>query len=185
MEYWDLYDKNRNPLNKVCQRGIPLNDDEYHIVVSVVTINSQKEILITHRDPSKKIYPNMWEITAGSVISGESSRNAALRELFEETGIKAFDNELINIDTVMGTTKGRYSFVDIYMVKKDIEIKKLKMQPGETTAAKWVSFSKFDEMANEGKIASSSVKRFGIIRNTILEKMVAHNNKLYESQYLI
>ena len=33
MEYWDLYDKNRQKLNKVVKRGDYLKDDEYHLVV--------------------------------------------------------------------------------------------------------------------------------------------------------
>ena len=34
MEYWDLYDKDRNKLNKVVERGQKLSDDEYHLVVN-------------------------------------------------------------------------------------------------------------------------------------------------------
>jgi len=171
LEYWDLYDKNRKPLNKIHQRGVPLNDREYHIVVSVITVNSKNQILITHRDPNKEIYPDLWEITAGSVISGETSINAALRELFEETGINVSADELIKIDTVMGTTKGRLAFIDIYMLKKDIEINELKMQPGETTEAKWGTFEQFEEMAEKGEVARSTAKRFDAVKGMLEENM--------------
>lgn len=30
MEYWDLYDKDKNKLNKIVKRGDYLSDDEYH-----------------------------------------------------------------------------------------------------------------------------------------------------------
>lgn len=30
MEYWDLYDKDKNKLNKTVKRGDYLSDDEYH-----------------------------------------------------------------------------------------------------------------------------------------------------------
>ncbi len=171
LEYWDLYDKNRKPLNKVHQRGIPTNDDEYHIVVSIITINSKKQILVTHRDPNKEIYPNLWEVTGGSVISGETSEDAALRELFEETGIRCSSDRIKKIATVMGTTKGRFSFVDIYITKKDIEIDELTMQPGETTEAKWVTIEQFEEMAKMGKIAESDFKRFNYVKNIVEESM--------------
>ncbi|MCI8804348.1 MAG: NUDIX domain-containing protein [Clostridiales bacterium] len=171
LEYWDLYDKNRKPLNKTHQRGIPLNDDEYHIVVSIITVNSKKQILITRRAPTKEIYPNLWENTGGSVISGETSLNAALRELFEETGITALKDELIKIDTLMGTRKGHFAFVDIYMLKKDIEIDKLKMQPGETTEAKWVTFKQFEEMAEKGEVSGSTAKRLEAVKGIIEKNM--------------
>ena len=171
MELWDLYDKNRKPLNKVHQRGLPMADDEFHIVVSIITVNSKKQILVTHRDPNKEMYPNLWEVTAGSVISGEESRTAALRELFEETGIKINDNELIALKTLKGDTKGRRSFVDVYLVRKDVEIKNLTMQKGETTEAKWVTFSEFEKMAQAGVIAKSAVKRFNTIKPLLLKKL--------------
>lgn len=174
LEYWDLYDKNRKPLNKIHQRGIPLNDGEYHIVVCVITINSKNELLLTHRDPSKEIHPDLWEITAGSAISGETSINAAARELFEETGIDVSEDELIMLDTVVGNTKGRFAFVDIYMIKKDIEIDKLKMQPGETTEAKWVTSSQFKEMAKKGEIAESAIKRLSIVKDLIKNLLRAY-----------
>lgn len=47
MEYWDLYDKNRNKLNKIVKRGDKLADDEYHIVVNVWLKNKNNEFLIS------------------------------------------------------------------------------------------------------------------------------------------
>lgn len=170
MEYWDLYDKNRKPLNKIHKRGLPMQDDEYHIVVSIATINNKNEILITHRDPRKEMYPDMWEITVGSALSGESSECAALRELLEETGIQANPSELILVDTITSRTKGRFSFNDIYFVKKDIKLSELTMQEGETTEARWVTFLQFNKMAENNQIAKSSIKRFDVIRNFLMDK---------------
>ncbi len=167
MEYWDLYDENRKPLNKTHQRGLPQNENEYHIVVLIVTVNSKNQILITHRDPNKESYPNLWEVTVGSALSGETSKKAALRELFEETGIKCKDDELFEISTI----KESAAFIDVYLTKKDIEIENLTMQPGETTEAKWISFSEFDKMAENGYVAGSIVRRLGIVKNLIFEKI--------------
>ena len=43
MEYWDLYDKERNKLNKIVKRGDKLQDDEYHIVINAWIRNSKNE----------------------------------------------------------------------------------------------------------------------------------------------
>jgi len=171
LEYWDLYDKNRKPLNKTHRRGIPLNDGEYHIAVYIVTINSNNQILTTHRSPEKEQYPDLWEITAGSAVSGESSECAALRELFEETGIKASPNELVKIGTLMGNT----AFIDVYMIRKDIDITSLIMQPGETTEAKWVTFEQFTHMVEKKEVAKSVAKRFSAIKKLILTNEIPHN----------
>lgn len=53
MEKWDLYDKNRNKLNKVVNRGDYLSDDEYHLVVNAWIKNDKDEFLITQRNAKK------------------------------------------------------------------------------------------------------------------------------------
>ena len=86
MEYWDLYDKERNKLNKIVKRGDKLQDDEYHIVINAWIRNSKNEFLITQRAANKK-YAFMWECTGGSALKGETSLDAAVREVKEEFGI--------------------------------------------------------------------------------------------------
>ena len=85
MEKWDLYDKNRNKLNKIVDRGSVLSDDEYHLVVNGWVKNDKDEFLITQRAPHKS-FPYMWECTGGSAVSGETSLEAVAREVKEELG---------------------------------------------------------------------------------------------------
>ena len=85
-EMWDLYDKNRNPLNKKVLRGTVLSDDEYHLVVYAWIKNSEGKYLISQR-AKRKAQPLMWECTGGSVKSGENTYQGAIREVSEELGI--------------------------------------------------------------------------------------------------
>lgn len=59
VEYWDLYEKESNKINKIVKRGEKLNDDEYHFVINFWIRNSKNEILITKRSKNKK-YVFMW-----------------------------------------------------------------------------------------------------------------------------
>lgn len=54
MEYWDLYDKDKNKLNKIVKRGDYLSDDEYHLVVNAWIMNDKNELLISQRSAKKK-----------------------------------------------------------------------------------------------------------------------------------
>ena len=56
-EYWDVYDKFRNRTNKIIQRDSAerLKIGEYHIVVTGIIENSNKQILITRRNKNKNI----------------------------------------------------------------------------------------------------------------------------------
>lgn len=161
MEKWDLFDEKRKSLNKTHTRGNKMTMGEYHIVVDIWTVNNDNEILLTLRHPDKEMYPNFWENTGGSIITGESSRTGAVRELFEETGIEVDEKELF----LLGTRKEKTAFVDTYIVRKDILISDLTMQEGETIAAQWVTIDKLDELIRNGDIAIPVIKRLIPLRN--------------------
>lgn len=161
MEKWDLFDEKRQPLNRTHTRGNEMVIGENHIVVDIWTVSSDREILLTLRHPDKEIYPNFWENTGGSVLTGETSRLGAARELFEETGINVKENELV----LLGTRKETTAFVDTYIVRKDIAISDLTMQEGETADAKWVNLEELDQMIVNGDIASPVAERLQPLRS--------------------
>lgn len=66
-ELWELYDKDKNKINKIVKRGDKLNDDEFHIVVNVWIKNKNNEFLITQRSINKS-FPLIWETTGGSAL---------------------------------------------------------------------------------------------------------------------
>lgn len=146
MEYFDLYSINREPLGRKVQRGAPIPFGEYHIVVQVMTVNTNGEILLTQRVP-EKTSGGKWECSGGCAVSGETSRDAAVRELFEETGIKADPDKLRHEWTMVTESMLR----DFYIFVQDVPLSALKLQKIEVCAAKWVSFERFCEMARNGQ----------------------------------
>lgn len=148
-EYWDLYDENRALMGKTHQRGIGLPEGTYHVVVSVWTVNQDNKILLTLRSATKPLFPNRWENTSGAVQQGENSKDAAMRELVEETGIKSLDSEM----SFLGTAVKMDSFVDIFLVRKDLDPSSITLQDGETTDYKWVSYQELKQIDEQGKLA--------------------------------
>ncbi len=45
-------------------------------------------MLLVHRSPSKRAYPNVWDLPGGVVEAGESELDALRRELHEELGVR-------------------------------------------------------------------------------------------------
>ena len=88
MELWDLYDENRIPTGETHVRGERIPEGSYHLVVHVWIRNERGEYLISRRSASRPTYPLLWECVGGSVLAGEDSRSAALRETLEEVGIR-------------------------------------------------------------------------------------------------
>ncbi len=159
-EIWDLYDRDRNPLGITHIRGQYLKSGTYHIAVGIWTVNSKNEVLLTLRSPLKRDWPNVWENTAGSLVHGETSRQGAVRELYEETGIKISEDELF----FLGTERGRNAIGDCYIVRNDTALEDIVFQEGETCDAKWVSLSELDKMIEEGLVAPPVARRLRKIR---------------------
>lgn len=152
-EYFDLYSADRLPLGRKIRRGEPIPHGEYHIVVQIMTVNNNGEILLTQRVP-EKTSGGRWECSGGCVIAGETSRQAAVRELFEETGLQVCTNE-IRLEWTLTTDS---MLRDFYIVRKNTPLESMTLQAVEVCAAKWVSFERLTEMARQGETTRTVTK---------------------------
>ena len=165
MELWDIYDGDRRFLGRTRERGKWLTEGEFHIVVGAWILNRNGKILLTLRHPEKETYPNMWENTGGAVQSGEDSLSAIIREIWEETGIRASEDEL----KLVGTVKGKRNFVDVYVLYKDMGDEPIRLQAGETADYRWVRLEELDKMAKSGALADPIAQRFQAFSETLRE----------------
>ncbi len=86
-EVWNAYDLNRNQLPHLLVRGEKIPEGQFHLCVNVLVRHQDGDILFMRRSANKSLYPGYYEFGAGgSVLAGEDSQTAALRELEEETG---------------------------------------------------------------------------------------------------
>lgn len=148
-----MYTADRQPLGHKIQRGAPIPRGEYHIVVQIMTVNRKGEILLTQRVP-EKTSGGKWECSGGCAISGETSREAAVRELREETGLIVTPDE-IDVEWTLTTDS---MLRDFYIVTKDARLESLKLQITEVCAAKWVSFDRLEEMVHTGQTTRTVAK---------------------------
>ena len=85
----------------------------------------------------------MWDITAGgSALAGDTSQQAASRELMEEVGI---DYNLEGMRPAM-TIYFDGGFNDIYTINTDVDIDKLQLQTSEVEQVKWATEEEILEM---------------------------------------
>lgn len=171
MEIWDLLDKNRRPLGLTHPRGrqYPMPPHTYHTVVTVFTVDANNRILLTLRAPTKGMYPNYWEFTGGSGVSGEESLTSAHRELLEETGIDCPEEELI----LLGTLREPSAFMDCYLCRLDQagEDVTVTLQAGETVDFQWVAFCEMETMIHKGLIPPPCAMRYGFVKQKLTEIM--------------
>lgn len=142
MEHWDLFDRNGVSLGRTIRRGERLRAGEHHKVVHIWVVNSVDRVLIQRRSKHRKLMPNIWAVTSGSVIAGEESPDAARRELSEELGIQLPDAEF----EFLGRLVRRNSLCDVFLVRRDIAVPDMRLQREEVSQARWVTVAQLAEM---------------------------------------
>lgn len=147
MEFNDIYDENRNLTGRTHRRGTPWQPGEYGLVVCVWVYDGRGHLLLTRR-AKEKSFAGTWENSGGAARAGETSRQAIVRELYEETGIQAEEEEF----ELLSTQRDRNTFYDFYCLKRQVRLKDIRLQPGETDDVMWASFGKVRWMVRTGKI---------------------------------
>ena len=142
-ELLDVYDKNKKLTGKIIDRKSIelLNDNEYVITVHCFIINLSNQILVTQRSLTKN-RGGKWEETHGALRTGETSVEGIKRELKEEIGLDVQISELRLIKTFIRKNKIR----DVYILKKNIPLKKIKLNDGEVMNCKYVDLEEFKKM---------------------------------------
>ena len=147
MEFNDIYDKDRNLTGRVHRRGTRWHPGEYGLVVCVWVYDGKGNVLLTRRAKGKS-FAGTWENSGGAAQAGENSRQAIARELFEETGIRAGEDEF----ELIGSDRDRNTHFDFYCIKRTTPLTKIVLLPGETDGVQWASFEQVREMVRTGEI---------------------------------
>ena len=165
MELNDIYDKERNLTGRTHRRGTPWRNGEYGLVVCVWVYDGKGKLLMTRRAPEKS-FAGTWENSGGAALAGETSLQAICRELREETGIVAQPEEFELLDT----GRDRSAHYDFYCLRRSSADTEIILQPGETDAAKWVTFDQVHDMIEKKQICKVIANQFLLQEPQLLKK---------------
>ena len=172
-EMWDAFDEHENYLGYQIKRSMAkdLPEGVYHIVVMVYTKTSDGKILVTQR-ARNKTYPLKWEITGGSIVTGETPVEGAARELSEETGIlqtlENFREIYVHVDKI------RHCIYHCYLacIPKEVPVK---LQIGETMDYRFLDFTEFNKLVLSDRFVLSEQSRY-ILHKELMEEVLNENN---------
>ena len=155
LEWNDIYDENRVLTGRLHRRGKPWKSGEYGLVVCVWVYDGRGRLLLTRRAAGKS-FAGTWENSGGAAKAGETSLQAIRRELFEETGIEAAEQEF----ELLESGRDKSTFYDFYCLKRRVPLDEIRLQPGETDDVMWASFGKVHWMIRTGKICRIIAHQF-------------------------
>lgn len=168
MERLDMYDENRCRTGVVRLRDEPRKPGEYALAVCVWVYDGKGNVLLTRRAP-EKTFAGTWENSGGAAQAGEDSLTAIVRELWEETGIRAQADEF----EYLSSSQSENFFFDHYCLHRDVPLSQITLLPGETDDVMWASFEKVHEMIKTKKICHIIAEQFLQMEGELLKRQTA------------
>jgi len=148
----DLYNINREKLGRIIA-GDKVPDGQYYVTVIIFIQNDERQFLIQKRSDSKG---GKWAFTGGHPKAGKSSKQGAIEEIHEELGIDMSEDYLKLFRTV--TTED--DFVDLYYLRKNIDLEILNLQKEEVNQVKWATAEEIEEMVENKDFMDEHVPFF-------------------------
>lgn len=158
LELWDVYNKNLEKIEgKTAVRGEPLNNGEYHLVISAWIRNSKGEFLVSRRSEIKP-HAGMIETVTGSAIKGEDSITSILREIKEEVGLDFQPEELTRIGRTVH--EDHCSFVaDIWLAERDVDLSEI-VNNEEVSETFWLSRNEVRDLVMSDNFFNAYVHKY-------------------------
>ena len=132
-----------------------------HGIGAIALIDKDAKLLIQKRSANKKNEPNKWDLSGtGHIDIDETPEQAAVRELFEETGIKVEIEEIKLIDTYLNKVKlDKDTFINhytyLFLVQKDIDINNIQTQESEVSSTIFVNKKKYNALFNNKEMVEA------------------------------
>ncbi len=135
----------------------------WHLAVHCWIINPNGELLIQKRAATKESSPNQWDISAaGHVLANHQPILSAIREIEEELSIRLEKEDFKKIFTAKQkriSKNGAYinnEINPVYLVEKDIDLSRVKLQEEEVTEIKWIPWQELEKkiLANDPTFVS-------------------------------
>lgn len=164
MEMVDKFDNKREMLNKTTERKDKIKG-EYRQSAHIWIIDDKGKFLMQKRSKEKERYVGKWSQTGGAVDEGETPLQGALRECKEEIGLDIDKDEI----ELIFSFKRKYDFVDVWLVRKNIDIENLKLQEEEVEEVKLVTKEEIEEMIKNNETTPNVGFYFDILIKLIKE----------------
>lgn len=149
MEYLDIVDENGNPTGETVERSFAHQNGVWHRTSHVWILRKREgkiEVLLQKRADTKS-FPGCYDISsAGHITAGQGFLDSAVRELGEELGITATEDELLFCgdrkiiwdDVFFGEEYHDRQFTKVFLLWADVDEKSLTLQEEEVSAVKWM-----------------------------------------------
>lgn len=161
MEFFDLVNEKGLPTGQTAERTQVHSQGLPHRTAHVWIprfYNGRWQVLLQKRALQKDSFPGCYDTSsAGHIPAGSEPLESALRELKEELGIEAGSSDLEFIGAIHteyqmefhGAVFKDNEFINIHVLKREVDEKALSLQKEEIDSAKWFDIEFTERMIAE------------------------------------
>ena len=147
-ERWDAYDEKMNKLEGITLSRGDRSREHYHLVALIIVRHVDGDYLVMRRD-LRKSFGGFYEFTSGgAILQGETPMDGAVRELYEETGIRG---EMRHLDNEID--ESNKTIYAIYECLCDIDKDDIVLQEKETIGYRWLDENGLRQMNRQQLVA--------------------------------
>ncbi len=169
MELLDVVDEWGNPTGEIVERTQAHEEGIRHRTSHVWIVRKKggrRQILLQKRSQDKDSHPGCYDISsAGHIPAGAGFLESAVRELSEELGVCALEEELVYCGTRTIIWEGSFygkPFLDhqvsnVYLLARDMEAEEFVLQASEVESVLWMDFEACVQAVREGSIPNCIV----------------------------
>ena len=157
----------------------------FHNTAHLWIYNDEGEVLLQQRSAKKLICPLLWDVSvAGHVDSGETIKQAAIRETREEIGLLLSETDLKKIGVFNSFQTYPNGIIDnefhhTFIAQTTAKLENFSIQEEEVEALKFIKTSEFETLLeNLGKdhhFVPSNKAYYECILKAILEELSMNN----------
>lgn len=164
LEFFDVLDEEGRKTGRIKERSLVHEDGDPHGTVHIWAVRHTEsgfDVLLQKRSKEKDSFPGCYDISsAGHVEAGDGYMETAIRELSEELGIEASEEELEFVEIHRGivnkTFYGRpffnHEISAVYVYNQPICITDLCLQEEEVEEVRWMDYEEVREQMKSGQL---------------------------------